>query len=262
MIDSETHHNQNSQNSVETENLFLIDSAEYSGPLQALLEIVEHHELDINIVSLASVASQFTEYVSQVKNKGEISVEQISQYVLIASRLLLLKSRSLLPEIAQIEEEEEAPDILALVDALKEYRKFAQAADILSAKEGSISYPRSPKSIINSSELEIPTGLDGITLQSLVEIIGDVLERLPEDEDYLELEREPIILADRINRIKQLFDDPMKSKISFRSIIESASTRAEVIVDFLAVLELIKSQTIAAGQSERFGEIYLERLSE
>ncbi|MDG1839743.1 MAG: segregation/condensation protein A [Dehalococcoidia bacterium] len=261
MIDSETHHNQNSQNSVETENLFLIDSAEYSGPLQALLEIVEHHELDINIVSLASVASQFAEYVSQVKNKGEISVEQISQYVLIASRLLLLKSRSLLPEIAQIEEEEEAPDILALIDALKEYRKFAQAADILSAKEGSISYPRSPKSIINSSELEIPTGLDGITLQSLVEIIGDVLERLPEDEDYLELEREPIILADRINRIKQLFDDPMKSKISFRSIIESASTRAEVIVDFLAVLELIKSQTIAAGQSERFGEIYLERLS-
>ena len=259
MIDSETHHNENSRNSLETENLFLIDSAEYSGPLHALLEIVEHHELDINVVSLASVASQFTEYVSRVKNKGEISVEQISQYVLIASRLLLLKSRSLLPDLAEVEEEDEAPDILALIDALKEYRKFAQAADILSTKEGSVSYPRSPKPIINSSELEIPTGLDGITLQSLVEIIGDVLERLPEDEASIELERDPIILADRINRIKEFFGDSMKSKISFRSIIESATTRAEVIVDFLAVLELIKSQAIAAGQSERFGEIYLER---
>jgi len=261
MVDNNTDHIENSQNSLEAKNLFLIHNAGYSGPLHALLEIVEHHELDINIVSLASVASQFVEYVSQMKSKGEISVEQISQYVLIASRLLLLKSRSLLPEVDQIEEEEEAPDILGLIDALKEYRKFAQAADLLSTKEGSVSYPRSPKPIINSSKLEIPTGLDGITLQSLVEIIGDVLERLPEVEDSLELEREPIILADRINRIEKLFDDSMTSQISFRSIIESASTRAEVIVDFLAVLELIKSQAIKAGQSERFGEIYLERLS-
>ena len=261
MVDKETNHIANSQNSLEAENLFLIDSTAYSGPLNALLEIVEHHELDINIISLASVASQFVKYVSQVKAKGEISVEQISQYVLIASRLLLLKSRSLLPETDQIEEEEEAPDILALIDALKEYRKFAQAADLLGTKEGSVSYPRSPRQIINSSKLEIPTGLDGITLQSLVEIIGDVLERLPEDDDSLELEREPIILADRMNRIENLFGDSALSKISFRSIIESASTRAEVIVDFLAVLELIKSQTIKAVQSERFGEIYLERLS-
>ena len=261
MVDNKKNHTENSQNSLETRNLFLVHNSEYSGPLHALLEIVEHHELDINIVSLASVASQFAEYVSQVKNKGEISVEQISQYVLIASRLLLLKSRSLLPEVDQIEEEEEAPDILALIDALKEYRKFAQAADLLSRKEGSISYPRSPKPIINSSKLEIPTGLDGVTLQSLVEIIGDELERLPENDESLELEREPIILADRINRIEKLFDDSMTSKISFRSIIESASTRAEVIVDFLAVLELIKTQAIKAGQSERFGEIYLERLS-
>jgi segregation and condensation protein A len=168
MVDNETNHVANSQNSLETENLFLIDSTAYSGPLNALLEIVEHHELDINIISLASVASQFVKYVSQVKAKGEISVEQISQYVLIASRLLLLKSRSLLPETDQIEEEEEAPDILALIDALKEYRKFAQAADLLGTKEGSVSYPRSPRQIINSSKLEIPTGLDGITLQSLV----------------------------------------------------------------------------------------------
>ena len=261
MVDNKTNHTENSQNSLKTKNLFVIHNSEYRGPLHALLEIVEHHELDINIVSLASVASQFAEYVSQVKNKGEISVEQISQYVLIASRLLLLKSRSLLPEVDQIEEEEGAPDILALIDALKEYRKFAQATDLLSAKEGSVSYPRSPKPIINSSKLEIPTGLDGITLQSLVEIIGDVLERLPENDGSLELEREPIILADRINRIEKLFDDSLISKISFRSIIESASTRAEVIVDFLAVLELIKTQAIKAGQSERFGEIYLERLS-
>ena len=99
-------------------------------------------------------------------------------------------------------------------------------------------------------------GLDGITLQSLVEIIGEVLERLPDDES-IEIEREPIVLEDRINRIRTLFNEIVEKQILFRSVIEHATARAEVIVDFLAVLDLIKSQEITAEQTEQFGEIYL-----
>ncbi len=228
---------------------------EYQGPIQTLLELVEQHEMDINAIALATVASQFAMYVREAKLAGAIPVEQVAQYVSVASRLLLLKSRTLIPKQIEDEPEAEDTDIGALIDALKEYRKFSNATDHLSMREGTQTYPRTaPPTRMNLPEMS--SGLDGITLQSLVEIIGEVLERLPDD-DSIEIDREPIVLEDRISRIRILLDEIVEKQISFRSIIEHATSRAEVIVDFLAVLELIKSQEIMAEQNEQFGEIYL-----
>jgi len=228
---------------------------EYQGPIQTLLEMVEQHEMDINTIALATVASQFAMYVREAKVAGTIPIEQVAQYVSVASRLLLLKSRTLIPNEIEDAPEPEDADIDALIEALKEYRKFSKATDQLSQREGAQTYPRTaPPTQINLPEMS--NGLDGITLQSLVEIIGEVLERLPDDESTA-IEREPIVLEDRINRIRMLLSKIVEKQILFRSVIEHATSRAEVIVDFLAVLELIKSQEITAEQTEQFGEIYL-----
>ena len=105
----------------------------------------------------------------------------------------------------------------------------------------------------------MPTGLDTVTLASLVETIREVIARLPEEEPEGEVEREPVRLRDRMTRLSELLD--RDGRTSFRRLIENATSRTMVIVDFMAVLELIKQRYLAAQQSDAFGDIELVRLA-
>ena len=104
----------------------------------------------------------------------------------------------------------------------------------------------------------MPTGLDTVTLSSLVEVIREVIARLPEEEPEGEVAREPVRLHDRISRLSDVLD--RDGRTSFRRLIEGATSRTMVIVDFMAVLELIKQRYLSAEQSDAFGDIELVRL--
>jgi len=233
---------------------FRFDLPVFEGPLDLLLHLIEREELDITEVSLLAVTEQ---YLRHLRAQEHINLGALAEFIAIGARLLLLKSRALLPREAQpaVEEEDEGTDIRALVHALKEYRRFKQAAEYLRDRDGtSGTYRR----VAPQPKVPLPTGLESVTLSSLVDVLRDIMERIPAEEPAGEVAREPVRLRDRIARLVDRLE--VDRRTSFRRMIEGAATRTEVIVDFMAVLELIKQRYLEAVQSESFGDIDLVRL--
>ncbi|MDO9445452.1 MAG: segregation/condensation protein A [Dehalococcoidia bacterium] len=227
----------------------------FHGPLDLLLHLIEDNRLDITEVSLLQVTEQ---YLRHLRGREQIDLGMLAEFIGIGARLLLLKSRALLPKEEQPAADDEEPedDIRALIEALKEYRRFKQAAEFLREREvGHGTYRRE----VPPPQVPLPTGLGAVTLSSLVDLIRDVLERMPEEEpEAPEVRREPVRLRDRMEKMVQTLET--SRTMSFRRLIESATSRTMVIVDFMAVLELIKQRYLAARQSESFGDIELVRL--
>lgn len=227
----------------------------FQGPLDLLLHLIEDSKLDITEVSLLQVTEQ---YLRHLRSREHIDLGMLAEFIGIGARLLLLKSRALLPKEEQPVEDDAEPedDIRALIEALKEYRRFKQAAEFLREREvGHGTYRRE----VPPPEVPLPTGLAAVTLSSLVDLIRDVLERMPEEEPAApEIRREPVRLRDRMRSLVETLETTKVT--SFRRLIEAATSRTMVIVDFMAVLELIKQRYLAARQSESFGDIELVRL--
>jgi segregation and condensation protein A len=223
----------------------------FEGPLDLLLHLIERNELDVTEVSLVQVTEQ---YLQHLRAQEQLNLAALADFIAIGARLLLLKSRALLApeeEPARGEDETSAED---LVEALREYRRFKEAAEFFRAREsGHAAYGREAP----PPQTPLPTGLDTVTLDSLVDLIREILERMPEEEPAPEVQRDPIRLRDRMGSLVESLE--RDRRLSFRRLIESATSRTMVVVDFLAVLELIKSRYLEARQSESFGDIDLVR---
>jgi segregation and condensation protein A len=231
-------------------NVPLRDGA-FEGPLDLLLHLIERNELDVTEVSLLQVTEQYLRYL---RAADEINVGALADFVAIGARLLLLKSRALLP-VEEEEPEFEEDESEDLVKALREYRRFKEAAEFLRERDtGHQTYRRA----VAPPEVSLPTGLDRVTLDSLVDVLREVMERLPEEEPTGTVLTERVRLRDRLRGIVDLLD--REGRTSFRQLVEHATSRVTVIVDFLAVLELIKSRYLEATQSERFGDIDLVKI--
>src|SRR3546814_6882647 len=137
---------------------------------------------------------------------------------------LLLKARSLLPRVpeeARPDEEDTGSDVRALIEALREYRRFKHAAEFLRDREvGHGTYRRE----VPPPEVPLPTGLDTVTLSSLVDVIREVLDRMPDEEPAAEIVREPVRLRDRMRSLVDTLQ--AHGRTSFRDLIQSA-TRSE-----------------------------------
>ena len=220
----------------------------FQGPLDLLLHLIERNELDVTEVSLLQVTEQ---YLVFLRSTDEINLGALADFVAIGARLLLLKSRALLPRDEE-EPEYEEDDHEDLVKALREYRRFKEAAEFFRARDtGHQTYRRD----VAPPEISLPTGLDRVTLDSLVEVLREVMERLPEEEPQGTVAVEQVRLRDRLRGVVELLE--RDGRTSFRRLVEHATSRVTVIVDFLAILELIKSGYLEATQSERFGDIDL-----
>jgi segregation and condensation protein A len=232
---------------------FRLELPTFEGPLDLLLHLIEREELDVTEVSLLAVTEQ---YLTQLRSQERINISALAEFIAIGARLLLLKSRALLPRDDEgDEDEEEGSELADLVAALREYRRFKEAASYLGERDrGHASYRREAV----PPKVPLPSGLDDVTLGSLTDVIRDVLARLPEEEEATALEREPVRLADRIGSLVDVLE--RERRTPFRALIERAQTRTEVIVDFMAVLELIKSRYLVAEQPQAFGEIELVRI--
>ena len=232
---------------------FALELPAFQGPLDLLLRLIEREELDVTEVSLVTVTEQYLAHL----NSGErIDLGALASFISVGARLLLLKSRALLPrddDGALAGEDGDERDPQALLEALREYRRYRAAADHLREleEEHRTAYRRE----VPPPDAPPGTGLDGVTAHTLFDLFREVLERLPEEEAKPELAREPVRLADRLDRLVQRLESGQP--IVFRDVIAAASTRLVVIVDFLAVLELIRVRYLEARQSEVFGEIEL-----
>ena len=233
--------------------LFALDLPKFQGPLELLLHLIERRELDITEVSLVAVTEQ---YLAHVREGERIDLGALASFIAMGARLLLLKSRALLPRDPEDEDEGDESDPQALLEALAEYRRYRQAAEHLRdlETEHRTGYRREAA----PPELPLPSGLDDVTTDQLYALFREVLERLPEEEPQTEVEREAVVLRDRVSLLTERLE--RERTIPFRELIGAATSRVMVIVDFLAVLELIRRRYLEARQDEAFGEITLARI--
>lgn len=211
--------------------------------------MIEKRELDITKVSLAQVADQYLEYISLLH---ELEAASLADFLVIAAKLLLIKSQMLLPQPPPIEEEEDVGD--ELVHQLIEYKKFKEAAQELRQREemGLRAYVR----VAPPPRLERTLDLEGITLDDLLEAVQRALAVTPLAPSVSDM-LAPIIVtvADKISQIEAALR--RRSRISFNRLLARAASRVEIIVAFLAVLELIKRRRVDVQQEQAFGEIII-----
>lgn len=215
---------------------FVIKQGTYEGPLDLLLELIEKQELDITTISLASVTDAYLEYVKALERQD---LPEISDWLVIAARLILLKSRALLP--GEPEEDEEEDDLAA---QLAEYQRYKQAAKSLAGRLDSdaISFGKDPSII----ELPKDTVFDGVDLKALHESFLEVVEQLPEPRPArTETLDEQLTIDECIDRITgSLAEGPQE----FKGLFGGLRSRLAMIVTFLAVLELVKQRLLAISR--------------
>jgi segregation and condensation protein A len=221
----------------------------FEGPLDLLLHLIEERELDITKVSLAAVTDQYLEYMSQVE---ELQPDKLADFLIVAAKLLLIKSRMLLPQPPDEMDEEEEEDVGdELVRRLLEYRKFKNAAAALQAREeqGMRAYAR----LMVPAEPQRSFRLEGVTLDALAEAVRQAMMTRPSSTVDTVVTPLHVSLPEKIAHLETLLDN--EGRFSFNALLKEAQSRAEIIVTFLALLQLIKRRKVVVEQSQLFGEI-------
>ncbi len=222
----------------------------FEGPLPLLLELIEKEKLDITTVSLAQVTDDFLGYLESGK---DINLANLSEFLLIASHLILIKSKALLPFFEFTKEEEE--DIEDLEGRLREYRRFKKAAEELGENwmKQNISFSKEEEKI-----KIIQTEMPDVSSDDLHKLILGVVEKNKKEE---EIEEEILEVAVSLEeKITDLRNAILKrAKISFNETIKESKNKIEVVVSFLAVLEMMKQKFVIVKQSGAFGDILIEK---
>ncbi len=230
---------------------YVIHLPVYEGPLDLLLELIEQAELDITKVALAQVTDQYLSYLQRLQ---EHQLEDLASFLVIAARLIQIKSEALLPRPPQREPGEEDPGD-ALAQQLIEYKKYKEVASILAQRmqEGFRSYIR----IAAPPSLDPKLDMMEVGLQDLRAALLDALTAIEENPE------ENIIIPHHVrirDKIHHIIDNLTNAKrTTFRAIIKGAKSRLEIVVSFIAILELIKQRRVFVEQESLFGEIVLSR---
>lgn len=224
----------------------------FEGPLDLLLYLIKREELDIYDIPILKITDQYIRYLDLMRM---LDLDIASDFLVMAATLMHIKSRMLLPpEQRPVEDEEEGDDDdprIALVKQLLEYKKFKEAAGYLSDRECEQhdTFPR----YVEKSFLPEPTDnpLSGVSIFELINALSDVLKRVEaEPQDILE---DNFTVTDKITAILETL--AVRAVIKFSELFKDAHLRAEVVVTFLALLELIRLKKIQAYQTNTFGDI-------
>ncbi len=219
----------------------------FKGPLDLLLQLIEREELDITEVSLVEVAEQYISYLSQVEYKKP---DMLADFLLIAAKLLYIKSCVLLPELS-LEEEEDTMD---LAEQLRLYKKFVNASKHIKQRFESDNYAVSRQKYNYEVKTEFipPTWLDKYSLYRVFRgMVSKIEESLSLEKQTLE---KVISIKDKIAQIEKILLS--KGLISFSEI--AGDKKVEKLVSFLGILELSKQRKVFLEQSQSFGEIQIQ----
>ena len=227
----------------------------FEGPLDLLLYLIKKEEVDIYEVNLTQLATQFIEYIELMRM---LDLDIAGEFLVMASTLMYIKSRELLPVDQQVtpEGEEETEDPRwELIRQLVEYKKFKDAAAQLQALElrQENVYPRLPCKPEFETELARPN----VSIFDLLNAVNAVLKRMTQREDLRDIFEDKWTVSEKIEFLLKMIKE--QAGLKFSALFASASSRSEVVVTFLALLELIRLKQIVAVQAEDFGEIQIEK---
>lgn len=230
----------------------------FEGPLDLLLHLIDKNKVNIYDIPIVIITEQYLTYVNEM-DKQDLNI--VSEFLVMAATLIDMKSKMLLPH-KENEEGEEVDPRQELVERLLEYKKFKYISEELKerqqdAKKHLFKKETLPAEILEYEEpVDIEKLLSDVTLMRLHTIFQEVMRRQEEKVDpvrskFGRIEKETVRLQDKMNEIRRLATKCRQ--FSFRALLEEQAGKMEVIVTFLAVLELVKVSTIQVSQ-ERFGD--------
>src|SRR6202789_1114820 len=206
----------------------------FEGPLDLLLYLIKKEEVDIYEVNLTSLATRFIEYIDVMRL---LDLDIAGEFLVMASTLMYIKSRELLPRDLQVEnaEEDEGEDPRwELIRQLVAYKKFKDAAVHLQAREieqESI-YPRLP---VREEVTAAPAPKQEASIFDLINAVNEVLKRVSQREDLREIFEDKWSVSEKIETLAKLFEE--KPFLKFSELFHESTSRSEVVCTFLALLE-------------------------
>ena len=234
----------------------LIQTGGFSGPLELLLHLLGKGELEITSISIAAVSDQYLEMVRLIPAGGQ-RLDFLAEFLVVGAQLLVLKSRALLPREASRVDTEEILDEAAIESRLREYRHYRQAATQLHERQ-----ERGARAFSRMAPPPLPPAAPPPQLERAApEQLAAALQRLLAARAPT---REPevpprVTIAERMTQVRYALSD--QQRVSFVRLAEDCETCGELIVTFLAVLELYHTHEIELEQDELFGEIWIAQAS-
>lgn len=239
----------------------------FEGPLDLLLHLIEKNKVNIYDIPIVTITEQYLDYVN---NMEEEDLDVMSEFLVMAATLIKIKSRMLLPKDEETEEDEEDPRE-ELVRRLLEYKMYKYAAGELKDLELEGNKAFFKKATIPAEVKNVKQDVDpyeliskaDIDLQKLNEIFKSVMRKQVDKVDpirsrFKEIEREEISLEEKMAEVREQVRG--LEGINFRTLLEMQASKMNVIVTFLAILELMKIGAITIKQEEIFGEIVIDSL--
>jgi segregation and condensation protein A len=237
----------------------------FEGPLDLLLHLIEQEKLDISEISLVAVTDQYLKTIEQLE---ELAPGALADFLVIASRLLYIKSTRLLPK-PLVGDEDDKDTSENLVRHLLEYRQFKRAASELRSREdeGIRLFVRPPTAIDLGELTQKQPEFGELDVSLLQKALKRALLRMPAEAPPPQVRPYAVTVAERIESVRGLLaaarsGEDTRHPISFAALLEESSSRIEIIVTFLAVLELVKQREVVARQDATFGEIMLSVVDE
>ncbi|MFQ5599331.1 MAG: segregation and condensation protein A [Candidatus Krumholzibacteriia bacterium] len=232
---------------------YVVKLDQFEGPLDLLLYLIQREEMDIYDIAIARITEQYLQHIERME---ELDLDPAGEFLVMAATLLRIKARMLLPVQRPGEEDEEDPR-QELVQRLLEYKKFKEAAKKLEEHEREnlrrFTHPLDASLLEEAKKTGDETTFE-VNLPQLIKALQGVLVGLDEVVAH-EVELEPVSLEEKSESLLTLLRD--KGRLPFSELFEGARTRMEVIVTFMALLELIKRGALSVHQVDCFGEVWI-----
>jgi len=230
--------------------MYQVKIEKFEGPFDLLLQMIEKEEMNITDISLSHIADQFVEHIERMDNLNPV---EMADFLVVAAKLLWIKSKALLPSIEL--EGEDGSDLAAQLKIYKEYRDASLVIHKMILGKHFTFVRERPSLGVGDILFNPPTWL---TKERLIQVMREILEDL---EPIVRLPRgvvkSAISIQEKIQHIRELIQQNIE--IKFHAIVSKAKNKVEIIVHFLAVLELLKHRHIIVRQEEMFGEINIKK---
>lgn len=235
----------------------------FEGPLDLLLYLLEKNKVNIYDIPIVEITDQYMEYIDQMKRQD---LNVMSEFLVMAATLIDIKSRMLLPKNPDAEEEEEEDPRAELVRQLLEYKMYKCMAGELRDRQqdaGRVLYkpPTIPKEVMAYEEpVDLEVLMADVTLAKLNEIYKSIMKKQADKIDpvrskFGRIEKEEVSLEEKMTELEGYAKE--HRQFSFRGILENQAGKVEVIVTFLAILELMKTGKIQIVQEHLFDDIWI-----
>lgn len=222
---------------------------QFSGPLDLLLNLIEEQKLPITEVSISTVTEQYLEYLTSLEQE---SPDEIADFLVIASRILLMKAKAILPMF--LPEEENGP---SLEDQLRIYKKFVEASRLLNK-----SWLGPFRSFFRLEPVRKAEGFvppENVTVKSVHKSMLNIVARLKPPKPLPQMEMDKTVsIKEVIERIKNLLKS--HKQFDFHKSLKEKDNKTEMIIGFLALLELVKQQIVHLDQQSHFGDIMVKKV--